>query len=136
MSRYRQSDHWSSEQFGRLPNGEAGLSSQDRRGLAHRRRCRCPRSRLLVEFAGTYEFIKVHRCDHSVQIMCRVLGVAASGYYEWLNRPMSNRAQEDARPASMIRTSFEASQGVYGARASSWICLKPERLAASIGSRG
>jgi len=63
----------------------------------------------------TYGFIKAHRRDHSVQMMCRLLGVAPSGYYEWLKQPMSNRAQEDARLLRVIRTSFEASQGVDGA---------------------
>ena len=44
-----------------------------------------------------YEFIKTHRDRYSVQTMCRVLGVAPSGYYEWLQEPLSNRAREDAR---------------------------------------
>ena len=48
-------------------------------------------------------------------MMCRVLGVAPSGYYEWLQQPISNRAQEDARLLRLIRASFVASQGVYGA---------------------
>ena len=47
--------------------------------------------------------------------MCRLLDVAPSGFYEWLKRPMSNRAQDDARLLRLIRASFEASQGVYGA---------------------
>src|SRR5688572_5396040 len=47
--------------------------------------------------------------------MCRVLGVAPSGYYEWLQQPISNRAQEDARLVRLIRASFIASHGVYGA---------------------
>jgi len=47
--------------------------------------------------------------------MCRVLGVAPSGYYEWLQKPISDRAKEDARLARLIRASFVASQGVYGA---------------------
>jgi putative transposase len=47
--------------------------------------------------------------------MCRVLGVAASGYYEWLAQPMSKRAQEDARLLRLIRASFHASHGIYGA---------------------
>ena len=64
---------------------------------------------------STYEFIKAHRGDYSVQVMCRLLGVAPSGYYEWLKKPMSDRAQEDARLLRLIRASFEASQGVYGA---------------------
>ena len=47
--------------------------------------------------------------------MCRILDVAPSGYYEWLTQPLSNRAQEDARLLRLIRASFTASQGIYGA---------------------
>jgi len=47
--------------------------------------------------------------------MCRVLGVAPSGYYAWLEQPVSNRAQEDARLLRLIRASFVASHGIYGA---------------------
>jgi putative transposase len=47
--------------------------------------------------------------------MCRVLDVAASGYYNWLGQPVSKRAQEDARLLRLIRASFVASQGIYGA---------------------
>ena len=36
---------------------------------------------------ATYEFIKANRSEHSVQMMCRVLGVAPSGYYDWLHQP-------------------------------------------------
>jgi putative transposase len=64
---------------------------------------------------STYEFIKVHRDQFSVQRLCRVLGVAPSGYYAWLKQPTSNRAQEDARLFRLIRASFIASQGIYGA---------------------
>jgi putative transposase len=63
----------------------------------------------------TYEFIKAHRGEYSAQMMCRVLGVAPSGYYEWLKQPISNRAKEDARLLRLIRASFVASHGVYGA---------------------
>lgn len=63
----------------------------------------------------TYEFIKAYRTQYSVQTMCRELGVAPSGYYEWLKRPISNRAQEDARLLRLIRASFVASQGIHGA---------------------
>jgi putative transposase len=62
-----------------------------------------------------YEFIKAHRRKHSVQAMCRLLGVAPSGYYAWLAQPVSDRAQEDARLLRLIRASFTASQGIYGA---------------------
>jgi putative transposase len=63
----------------------------------------------------TYRFIEKHRKQFSVQQMCRVLEVAPSGYYEWLKQPLSNRAQEDARLLRLIRASFNASHGIYGA---------------------
>jgi putative transposase len=55
---------------------------------------------------STYEFIKTNRHAFSVQVMCRLLGVAPSGYYAWLKQPLSNRAQEDARLLRLIRASF------------------------------
>lgn len=64
---------------------------------------------------STYEFIEINRDRFSVQAMCRLLGVAPSGYYEWRLQPLSNRAQEDARLLRLIQASFTASQGVYGA---------------------
>jgi putative transposase len=64
---------------------------------------------------ATYEFIKVHRGQYSVEAMCRILGVATSGYYLWLKQPLSNRALEDARLLRLIRASFVASHGIYGA---------------------
>src|SRR3954466_11360098 len=64
---------------------------------------------------ATYDFIKAHGKQFSVQAMCRILGVAPSGYYEWLTHPISNRAQEDARLLRLIRASFTTSQGIYGA---------------------
>jgi putative transposase len=62
-----------------------------------------------------YEFIKAHRKHFPVEVMCRELGVAPSGYYEWLKCPLSKRAVEDARLLRLIRASFTASQGIYGA---------------------
>lgn len=47
--------------------------------------------------------------------MCRVLGVARAGYYDWLKHPVSNRARKDARLIRLIRASFVASHGIYGA---------------------
>ena len=47
--------------------------------------------------------------------MCRLLGVAPSGDYNWLQQPVSNRKQEDARLLRLIRASFIASHGIYGA---------------------
>ena len=62
-----------------------------------------------------YAFIKAHRKQFPVEVMCRELGVAPSGYYQWLKCPQSKRAVEDARLLRLIRASFTASQGIYGA---------------------
>lgn len=61
-----------------------------------------------------YEFIKQNQGAYSVGTLCRLLGVARSGYYEWLRRPVSTRAEEDARLLRRIRASFVASHGIYG----------------------
>jgi putative transposase len=47
--------------------------------------------------------------------MCRVLKVARSGFYQWLHKPLSDRAIEDQRLLELIRASYAASGGVYGA---------------------
>jgi putative transposase len=62
-----------------------------------------------------YKFIEAHRKQFSVQQMCQVLEVAPSGFYDWLKEPLSKRAQEDARLLRLIRASFNASHGIYGA---------------------
>ena len=76
-----------------------------------------PKSKHLVpgRIRSTYAFIKAHRDRYSVEVMCRVLEVAPSGYYDWLKQPISNRAQEDARLLRLVRASFVASHGIYGA---------------------
>jgi putative transposase len=62
-----------------------------------------------------YEFIKAHKHEHDVKTMCQALDVTRSGYYAWLQKPVSNRAKEDARLLRLIRASFVASHGIYGA---------------------
>jgi len=47
--------------------------------------------------------------------MCRVLKVARAGFYAWLHKPLSDRAIEDQRLLELIRASYDASRGVYGA---------------------
>jgi putative transposase len=44
---------------------------------------------------ATYELIKAQSATFPVQVLCRVLEVAPSGYYAWLKQPLSN-APEDA----------------------------------------
>ncbi len=69
----------------------------------------------ISQVRATYQFIKAHRHEFSIQTMCTVLGVAPSGCYAWRQHPQSDRAIEDARLLRLIRPSFAASQGIYGA---------------------
>jgi putative transposase len=63
----------------------------------------------------TYKFIESHCDEFNVATMCRVLGVARAGYYKWLGNPVSDRAHEGTRLLKLIRASFIASHGIYGA---------------------
>lgn len=62
-----------------------------------------------------YAFIKAHQRQYPIQVLCEVLGVAPSGYYDWVQQPLSARALEDARLLRLISASYTASKGVYGA---------------------
>jgi putative transposase len=46
--------------------------------------------------------------------MCRVLGLSPSGYYAWLARPPSQRAQSDQLLKRRIAEIHTANRGVYG----------------------
>ncbi len=46
--------------------------------------------------------------------MCRVLKVHRSGFYGWLQKPLSDRAKEDQRLTQQIRESWCGSGFVYG----------------------
>lgn len=62
-----------------------------------------------------YAFIKAHRSEFDTAVMCRLLDVSRSGFYEWLRQPLSDRALEDQRLLRLIRAAYTASHGVYGA---------------------
>jgi putative transposase len=62
-----------------------------------------------------YKSIEMHRDEFRIKVMCRLLGIARAGYYAWLDHPVSDRAQEDARLLRLISASFTASHGIYGA---------------------
>jgi putative transposase len=61
-----------------------------------------------------YKFIKDHRKEYDVQLMCRTLDVTRSGYYARLRKPRSDRAVEDDRLLRLIRAPSKASHGIYG----------------------
>ena len=58
--------------------------------------------------------MKANRAAWKVATMCRVLGVSASGFYTWLNRAPSARAQADARLTEQIKSIHGRSRATYG----------------------
>jgi putative transposase len=63
-----------------------------------------------------FGFVAKHRGVWPVVLMCEVLGVSRSGFYAWLTRPRSQRAEEDDVLGPIVRQSFLDSDRTYGAR--------------------
>ncbi len=61
-----------------------------------------------------YRFIVVERASYPIALLCRVLGVARSGYYAWLDRGPSVRQQADLVLAERIRIIHAESRQTYG----------------------
>lgn len=61
-----------------------------------------------------YAFVKVQSEHHKVSRLVRALGVSASGYYAWLNRPESTRAKTDRMLLGRIKLFHKASRCIYG----------------------
>jgi transposase InsO family protein len=61
-----------------------------------------------------YACIAQQRDSYPVALMCRVLQVARTGFYAWLERAPSARAQADARLGLEIRAIHAASRQRYG----------------------
>jgi putative transposase len=62
-----------------------------------------------------YRLIEAQRAScFSVPLMCRVLGVSRSGYYDWKDRPPSKRSQQDAALTERIREIHHRSRATYG----------------------
>lgn len=55
-----------------------------------------------------------HRSEFPLTLMCRVLQVSRGGFYAWLRRPPSDRAQQDTRLQVAIAVSHRRSKGTYG----------------------
>ncbi|WEF25933.1 IS3 family transposase [Paracoccus sp. S3-43] len=63
-----------------------------------------------------YAFVAEHRGQFSIRAMCRCLRIQPSGFYAWLQAPVSARAQEDRRQTELLQKAWAESGKVYGYR--------------------
>ena len=61
-----------------------------------------------------YTFIRAQRAHHSITRLCSALNVSLSGYYDWLDRPLSATARANQRLVTKIRCYHKASRSTYG----------------------
>lgn len=61
-----------------------------------------------------YRFIQAEKAAYPVEVLCRVLAVARSGFYAWGRRPLGLRAQQNQGLVRQIRTCYQAARGRYG----------------------
>lgn len=61
------------------------------------------------------EFIKVQAREYPIQTMRQILEITPSEYYQWLDKPQSDRALQDAQLLRLSRASCNGSHGIYGA---------------------
>lgn len=66
------------------------------------------------------------RLRYPVSVLCNMLAVSESGYYDWLMRKPSRRQQEDARLEMVITAAHRASRGTHG----------PKKLQKDLASQG
>jgi len=70
--------------------------------------------------------MKELRLQYPVPLMSRILSVSASGYYAWLDRPLSKWAREEARLEIEIKAAHKRTRQVCG----------PERLQHDLAEHG
>jgi transposase InsO family protein len=61
-----------------------------------------------------YRFVAAERAAFPVRTLCRVVGVAASGFYAWLRRGPGRCREGERRMSGRIAATLEASRRTYG----------------------
>lgn len=61
-----------------------------------------------------FAYIKDHRDEFDVHVMCAVFGVTPAGFYAWCSRPDSPRTLRQRQLAEEIRAVHQQTRGVYG----------------------
>jgi transposase InsO family protein len=70
--------------------------------------------------------MKTLRLTYPLLLICRALEISRSGYYTWLKRPSSRRAQEEGRLELEIKVAHKRTRGTCG----------PERLQQDLAAHG
>jgi putative transposase len=63
-----------------------------------------------------YAWMQQQHTEFKVSCMCRLLEVSRSGYYEWLSRPRSARAEAAQQLQDKVTHYFAQGRGTYGTR--------------------
>jgi transposase InsO family protein len=53
--------------------------------------------------------------EHSIRLLCELLGVSRSGFYRWLRQPTSARKRRDTELVPQIAAAHRKGRGAYGA---------------------
>ncbi len=77
-----------------------------------------------------FAFIAAKKAEHTITILCRCMRVTRSGFYAWVHRGLSPRAQRDVVLRTKLRAFFAASGERYG-RPRLWKDLREDGEAVS-----
>lgn len=75
-----------------------------------------------------YQWIKKHRRHYPLVLMCRVLQVGTSGFYDWTSRTPSKQQQRKEKMAQAAARSYFESYRIYGYR-KVWEDLTEQKIA-------
>ncbi|HEY5182343.1 MAG TPA: IS3 family transposase [Dermatophilaceae bacterium] len=90
-----------------------------------------------------FRFIDAEKTNHPVRMMCRLLNVSSSGFYDWLGRGPSAREVSNMALTATIRAIHRDSNDVYGSPrvhaelvAVHGMAVSPKRVAALMAAAG